>query len=141
MLDVENARRAIQTVENAIPLMRVGRPIVHRTPEGLHIDVPILYMDFAVDRMHFDPMTMKPSPKGYPVHFQGDVNIEDVMNAVEGVLRALKPLQACEFRKPERSWVVPVAWESFIVLHVKVSEDGRSIVPDYPLTEEIRRRL
>nr|CCE69870.1 TPA: hypothetical protein PAB0324.1n [Pyrococcus abyssi GE5] len=34
-----------------------------------------------------------------------------------------------------------MAWESFIIMHVKVSFEGERIVPDYPLTEEVRRNV
>nr|QEK14175.1 hypothetical protein FPV09_02535 [Thermococcus aciditolerans] len=43
------------------------------------------------------------------------------------------------FREPENCWVVPVAWKSFIILHVRVSADEKELIPDYGLTEEVRR--
>ncbi|MFA4646027.1 hypothetical protein P8X24_01935 [Pyrococcus kukulkanii] len=141
MLSVENSLKAIETVRNALKLFTPGPVIVHRTPEGIHVDVPVLYMDFAVDRVHFDPSTMRPSPKGNPVHSQVQVAEDEIRKRMEEILKEVWVVEACEYRKPERCWIVPVAWKSFIIMHVRVSADGEKIVPDYPLTEEIRRHI
>ena len=131
---VENAKKAIELVRDALPLFRAGRPILK--PDG--VDVPVLYLNFAVDRLHYNPGSRTPLPKGCP-RGERPESTEGVAESVDAVLRESRVVEACEFREPENCWVVPVAWESFIILHVRVSADGREIVPDYRLTEEIRR--
>jgi len=139
-LSMENAAKAVELVKEALKFFRAGTPIVHHGP-ALHVDVPVLYLDFAIDRVHYDPRTSTPSPKGNPVHVEdvGDVKPEDVMDVIDRVLGESRVVEACEFREPEDCWVVPVAWKSFIIMHVRVSLDGSELIPDYGLTEEVRR--
>ncbi len=141
-LDLNSVSKAIETVKKAAQFFTAGIPIVRRGPAGeIHVDVPVMYMDFAVDRIHYDPVSKMPSPKGRPVGVYGDINPEEVRREVEGILREIQVIEAAEFREPERAWVIPVVWNRLIVMHVKVSQDGGEIVPDYGLTEEVRRHV
>ncbi len=133
VLKPEDAEKAIALVRQALPLFRAGDPIVH--PD--HVDVPVLYLDFAIDRVHYDPRTGTPSPKGAPPH--AEPSPEGARESVEKALKEAVVLNGAEFREPEDCWVVPVAWKSFIILHVRVSADAKELIPDYHLTEEVRR--
>ncbi|NJE61172.1 hypothetical protein [Thermococcus sp. 21S7] len=138
-LTPELAERAVETVKNALPFFTAGTPIVHHTPHGIHVDVPVMYLSFAVDRVHYNPETKTPAPKGLPPESEAvEVNLEEVRERVQALLGELSVLSGAEFHA-EDFWVVPVAWKSFIILHVRVSADGKEIVPDYGLTEEVRR--
>ncbi len=140
-LDIGAASRAIETVKNALPYLTAGPPIIHIGPAGdVHIDVPLVYHDVALDRIHYDPIAKAPSPKGRSVHAWGiEVNKSEVLSIMEQVIRELTVVEAVEFREQEDCWVVPLAWRVFIVAHIKVSSDGMQLVPDYPLTAEMRR--
>ena len=139
-LTPELAERAIETVKNALPFFTAGTPIVHHAPHGIHVDVPVMYLSFAVDRVHYNPETKTPAPKGLPPESMvAEVNPEEVRERVQVLLGELSVLSGAEFRGPEDCWVVPVAWKSFIILHVRVSADGEELIPDYGLTEEVRR--
>ncbi len=136
----ENAERAIETVKSILPLLSIGPPIIRRGPAGeVHIDIPIIYQGYALDRMHFDPSTMELSPKGRPAVSLGSVDKESVERRVNDVLKELRVLDAAEYREPERCWAVPIAWGPYLVAHIKVSNDGKELIPDYGLTEEVRR--
>ncbi|QDA31368.1 hypothetical protein FH039_06810 [Thermococcus indicus] len=135
----ETAEKAIETVKNALPFFTAGTPIVHRAPHGTHVDVPVMYLSFAIDRLHYNPETGNPLPKGLPGAYSGEIDPAAVKEKAGEILKELRVLDAAEFREPENCWVVPVAWKSFIILHVRVSVDGRELVPDYGLTEEVRR--
>jgi len=130
----KDAKRAIELVKEALPFFRPGKPI--EKPDG--VDVPVFYLDFAIDRIHFDPEKGEPLPKGFPGHFE-DFECSAVEEKAQKILEELRVLDACEFREHEDCWVVPLAWKSFIILHVRVSRDGKELVPDYGLTEEVRR--
>ena len=132
-LKPEDAQRAIELVKEALPFFRAGEPIVH--PD--HVDVPVLYLDFAIDRVHYDPRTGNPSPKGAPPHTEPSP--EGARESVENALKEARVLDGAEFREPEDCWVVPVAWRGFIIFHVRVSRDGKELIPDYHLTKEVRR--
>ncbi|WP_297506532.1 hypothetical protein [Thermococcus sp.] len=132
-LKPEDAQKAIELVKEALPLFRAGKPIIH--PD--HVDVPVLYLDFAIDRVHYDPRTGNPSPKGAPPHTEPSP--EGARESVENALKEARVLDGAEFREPEDCWVVPVAWRGFIILHARVSRDGKELIPDYHLTEEVRR--
>ncbi len=140
VVSVEDARRAVKIVGEALKFFTPGAPIVHRGPM-IHVDVPVLYLDFAIDRIHYDVRVSQPSPKGNPAHSPDvrDINTEEIMRRTEEVLAESRVLRACEFREPEDCWIVPVAWKSFIIMHVRVSADGSELIPDYGLTEEVRR--
>ncbi|MEB2837193.1 MAG: hypothetical protein GSR80_001437 [Desulfurococcales archaeon] len=135
------ASRAVETARRALPYVVVGPPIIHRGPAGdVHVDLPLIYQGFALDRIHYDPVSRSPSPKGRPVHAMlRDVDPSSIAGEAEAILGELRVLDAAEYRGPEAAWAVPVAWRSFIVAHIKVSGDGGEIVPDYGLTEEVRR--
>lgn len=139
--DPESASRAIGTVKVAIPYVLIGPPIVRYGPGGeVHVDVPLMYHDLALDRVHYDPVSRAPSPKGRPVHVRGvRVDVGEVKAVMAAVLKEVRVVDAAEFREPEAAWVVPLAWRSLIIAHVKVSYDGRELIPDYGLTEEVRR--
>ncbi len=133
--------RAIETVREALKYMEIGIPIIHRGPRGeIHVDVPLMYHGYALDRIHYDPYTNSPSPKGKPVKVRGIRVKEDyVREVMEKVVKELEIIDAVEFREPENAWIVPLAWNHMIVAHIKVSYDGRELIPDYGLTEEVRR--
>ncbi|WP_297125309.1 hypothetical protein [Thermococcus sp.] len=140
-LDLKLVTKAIETVKVALPLFTAGLPIVKRGPGGeIHIDVPTMYMDFAIDRIHYDPYSKAPSPKGRPVKAWGvEINPQEVRQTIEVALKEAYVIEAAEFREPENAWVIPVAWNKLIIMYVKVSYDGRELIPDYGLTEEVRR--
>jgi len=133
VLKPEDAEKAVELVRQALPFFRAGEPIL--TPD--HVDVPVLYLDFAIDRVHYDPRTGNPSPKGAPPH--AEPRADDARERIDEVLKEAYVLEGAEFREPEDCWVVPVAWKSFIILHVRVSADGSELIPDYHLTQEVRR--
>ncbi|WP_297497201.1 hypothetical protein [Thermococcus sp.] len=129
----EDAENAIELVKQALPLFIAGKPL--ERPD--HVDVPVLYLGFAIDAVHYDPAIGGPAPKGAP-----PVEKASPEEALESISRALSEahvLEGAEFREPEDSWVVPVSWRGLIVLHVRVSADGKKLIPDYHLTEEVRR--
>ncbi|WP_456320831.1 hypothetical protein [Palaeococcus sp. (in: euryarchaeotes)] len=140
-LNPEFVERAVETVRAALPFFTAGVPIIRRGPAGeIHVDAPIMYMDFAIDRMHYDPYARAPSPKGRPVRAWGiEVDPREVRVIVNSALKEARVIEAAEFREPEDAWAIPVAWGKFIILHVKVSYDGKELIPDYGLTEEVRR--
>jgi len=133
ILKQEDAKKAIELVKQALPFFRAGEPIVY--PD--HVDVPVLYLDFAIDGIHYDPRTKSPRPKGAPYH--GEPSTGGARERVDEILGEARVIEGAEFREPEDCWIVPVAWKSFIILHVRVSADGSELIPDYHLTEEVRR--
>lgn len=138
-LTPEVAETAIETVKNALPFFTAGMPIIHHTPHGVNIDIPVMYLNVAIDRLHYDPKTESPLPKGLPGVECGEIDPVRVKDRAREILKGLRVLEAAEFRKPENCWVVPVAWRSFIVLHVRISADGKELIPDYRLMEEVMR--
>ncbi|WFO74675.1 hypothetical protein J4526_06225 [Desulfurococcaceae archaeon MEX13E-LK6-19] len=135
------AVRAIETVKNLLTYLVIGPPLIKRGPKGeIHVDVPLMYQGFALDRIHYDPLSGTPSPKGRPVRALGvSVSPEQVKKNMDKIISELRVVEAVEFREPENAWVVPIAWKYLIIAHIKVSYDGSEIIPDYGLTEEVRR--
>ncbi len=146
MEDSENlvllSSKAIETVSYLLRFLTVGTPLIRRGPRGeLHVDIPLLYNGFALDRVHFNPKTLTPSPKGKPTQPYVQIDEKSLKEAAEKALQELRVLDATEYREPERAWIVPLAWKNFIVAHIKVSHDGTQILPDRALTEEVRKNV
>ncbi len=138
----EKAIIAIETVRKILSLMEAGPFLTHRGPRGeIHYDIPLMYQGFALDRLHYDPWEKRLLPKGMP-HVQAkEETPETSYDEVAKLVRELRVLDAVEFREPEQAWLVPIAWRSFIVAHIKVDVEGKEVVPDYHLTEEAMQRV
>ncbi len=142
-IDLNLAQKAIELVKRALPYVTAGPPLISYGPRGeVHVDIPLMYQGFALDRMHYDPLSKTLSPKGRPVEAIGiRVDSNEVFSLANSIIKELKVVEAVEYRKPEAVWIVPVAWRSLIVAHIKVTHSSDSLVPDYGLTEEVRRHV
>lgn len=141
-IDFEALNRAISTAKNALQLFTVGVPLIKRGPKGdVHVDVPVMYMNFAIDKIHYDPQSEIPSPKGRPVEAHAEVDPQKIRERIDNILKEAYIIEAAEFRDPEDAWVIPVAWNKIIIVHVKVSENGKELVPDYVLTDEVKKYI
>ena len=142
-IDFECASRAIETVKAALSYIIIGPPLIRYGPAGeVHVDVPLMYQGLALDRVHYDPSLRTPSPKGRPARAWGvRVDVGEVKAVMESVLKEVRVIDAAEYREPEAAWVVPLAWKNIIIAHIKVSHDGSELIPDYGLTEEVRRHV
>ncbi len=140
---LSRAGKAVSIAKAALPYITVGPPLIEKVPGGLlKIDVPLLYNGFAIDRVHFNPVTMTPSPKGLPLRVYSEPPTPSaVTRAMEAVISELRVLEAAEYREPETAWAIPLAWKTLLIAHLKIRDTTWEIVPDYPLTEELRRRL
>ncbi len=139
---LEKAERAIQTVKNALPYFNIG-PLLRRPhpPEGAVSEVPLLYNGVALDRLVFDPERRVFLPKGsHPVPLSSRVEQDKILEYISGMMGELRVVEAVECRMPEKAYAVPLAWRHYIVAHVKVSENGEELIPDYPLTMEVSGR-
>lgn len=139
-INLECASRAIETVKAAL-LHNHRPPLIMYGPAGeVHVDVPLMYHGLALDRVHYDPGLRAPSPKGRPARAWGvRVDAGEVKAVMESVLKEVRVIDAVEYREPEAAWAVPLAWRNIIIAHIKVSHDGSELIPDYGLTEEVRR--
>ncbi len=135
----EEAERAIEAVREILPLLTAGPALIRGGPDGWHVDIPLMYQGYALDRIHLDTDTMEPSPKGRPPRSSREADPSVIRGRAEEIVGELRVLDAAEYREPERCWAVPLAWGPYLVAHVRVSSDGKEIVPDYGLTEEVRR--
>ena len=142
-LDIENASKAIEAVKQALRFMEPGPPIIHYGPRGeVHVDIPLMYHGYALDRIHYDPVNNRFNPKGAPGRFFNiRVDEKNVREKTRQLFKELRVIDAVEYREPENVWIVLLAWRNLIVAHVKVSSSGQEIIPDYHLTEEVRRHV
>ncbi len=137
------AMKAIEAVKNILNLLFIGPPIIHRDPAGeTHIDLPLMYNGVALDRIHYDPLTNTFSPKGRPVHVRvSKINEEYIKENADKMLKEVRVINAAEYREPENCWVIPLAWKTYIIAHVKIDVEGEELIPDYGLTAEIGGRI
>lgn len=142
-IDEQKAKKAIRTVVEILRFLSFYHPIIKRHPrDELTVLLPLMYNGYALDRIYFDPDKKRFLPKGKAhIPFYADLNLKDVKETAESLLREIRVIDAVEIRLPEKAWAVPIAWRSYIVAHIKVDEEGSNVIPDYPLTEEIRRHV
>ncbi len=142
IFNYEAVKQAIDTVKKALPFLVPGPPLIHRDPGGkVHVDIPLMYNGFAIDRIHYDPVAGHPSPKGRPVSVViSKLDNRSIIDRMAQVLNKTSVIEAGEYRDPEKAWIIPLAWNNLIIAHVKVSSDGKHIIPDEALTLEISRR-
>ena len=142
----EEAAIAVSAAKAAAERLRAAPPIIRRTPRGYAVDVPLLYNGVAVDRMHLDPQSLEPLPKGMPEPPSPAPSPPEPLaaqSAAEKAARELRALDAAEYRGPEAAWAVPLAWRSLVVAHIRIRVAGGQgeVVPDEPLTLEVQRLL
>ena len=142
-INYDNASIAIETVKNILAYIVVGSPLIRGGPGGeTHVDVPLMYQNFALDRIHYDPYIKMPSPKGRPVRAVGvSVDEGEVREILQSILRDIQVVDAVEYREPEDAWIIPIAWNHLIIAQIKVSYDGKEIIPDYGLTEKVKKHV
>lgn len=141
--DAKSIDRAIEAARETLKHIILGPPLIKRGPRGeIHIDIPILYNGYALDRIHFNPYASSLSPKGRSVHaYDIEVDEKKIRAILEKVKDELEVIEAVEYREPEDAWAVPIKWNRYIVAHLKISRERGEIIPDYPLTEEVRRHV
>jgi len=104
-LNPELITKTIETVKIALPLFVAEVPIFKKGIKGeFHIDIPIMYMNFGIDRVHYDPYSKMPSPKGRPIAVHDvDVDHAEIRNVIERVLKESYVIEAVEFRGHEKA--------------------------------------
>ncbi|MCD6156853.1 MAG: hypothetical protein J7J27_00620 [Euryarchaeota archaeon] len=141
--DESLAKRAIETAKRALQFVELGPPIIRRGPRGeASVEIPLMYDGYALDRIHYDPRSGQVIPKGAPPHVFGvEVDSKEISKRASNIISQLRVIEAVEYRGPEQAWAVPIAYGVFLIAHIKVSKDGSEIIPDYKLTEEVRRNV
>ncbi len=134
------AAMALRSAEAARPFFSPGKVWMRKAPGGeIEIKGGIVYMGRVVAVVGFDPATGDVLAVGmHPRAFSSSVSLEAVSQKLKGVVSGLSVLNGAEYRDPESAWAVPLAYEGKIVAYIKVSADGKRIVPDYPAEEEMR---
>ena len=141
--DTSLAKRAIETAREVLNFIEFSPPILRKTPHGeVSIEIPLMYNGYAIDRVHYDPQRRVFIPKGAPHHIRAqNVNLRSVIEESSRLLEELSIVEAVEYRGPEEAWVVPISWNVFIIAHIKITHDGKEIIPDYKLTEEVKKNV
>ena len=137
---LRNASTAVQTAHSLKALLKPGKVWISKTPRGeVVIKAALMYEGVPVGSLEFDPITGEILPKGYhPSTFNQKIPLEKVKHKVQEIIPKLSVLNGAEFRMPESCWVVPLAIDGKIVSHVKIFYDGKHVVPDYPLENELK---
>ncbi len=121
---------ALATARAVVPCLSVGDVWMTRGPLGeVDVQVPLEYEQTIVAILHINPTNGQPLPLGYPpLESSEPLGIEALQARVAGFLPELQVLGGAEYRAPERAWLVPVAWRGVLVAHLRVSEDGTTVM-------------
>ncbi|WP_457569570.1 hypothetical protein [Desulfurobacterium sp.] len=135
---VATAEKAVETVKEAKPFFTAGKIWQTINPKGgIELKGAVVYEGRIVAVLKFDPVTGTVLPEGFTTPARNiSVPPELLRKEHERVIREIVVLDGAEYREPERCWVVPLSFKGKIVGRVKISDDGRFIIPDYPAEHE-----
>ncbi len=135
-----NAAQAVETAKEAKKYFSPGKIWTQQAPRGeVIIKAAIIYQGVAVGALEFNPLDGTVLPRGYhPRVFNSHVSLETIRQKLPTVVSGLTVLNGAEYREPEACWVIPIAYNSKIVAHIKISYDGTHIIPDYPTSQEMQ---
>ncbi len=138
---LDNAIRAVDAARRARSLFVPGKVWSIRAPGGeVILKAAIMYQGMAVGVLEFSPLDGRLLPRGYKprVYNLASMPIEQIRQQLPVIFSRLKALEGAEFREPEASWIIPLAFDGMIVAHIKVYYDGAHIVPDFPANQEMQ---
>jgi len=135
-----NASIAISTARNAKAYFAVGKVWSVTAPRGeIELKAAVLYNGTAIAVLHFNPSNGSLLPRGiHPRVFGMTQAIHEVQRNLPEILGKLEVLPGAEYREPESSWIIPLAYNGMIVAHIKIHADGSNIVPDYRANQEMQ---
>jgi hypothetical protein len=137
---LKNLPRAAATAQQMSGRLVAGKVWTMQNPAGeTEVKGALLYQDSVVAVLRFNPLDNTVLPAGLNAHVRLErVDLQAIKARFAAVMKELKILDAAEFREPEGAWVFPIATGFSIVAHLRVSQDGVHIVPDYPASQELR---
>ncbi len=135
-----NAVTAVATARKAKAYLTPGNVWIMTAPRGeVEVKAAIIYDGTAVAVLRFNPQDGALLPLGiHPRVFGVTPPLETIKRTLPSIVGGLEVLNGAEYREPENAWIVPLAYKSMIVAHLKIYADGIHIVPDYPANQEMR---
>ncbi len=135
-----NAVTAVATARKAKAYLTPGNVWIMTGRRGeVEVKAAIIYDGTAVAVLHFNPQDGALLPLGiHPGVFGVTPPLETIKRTLPSIVGGLEVLNGAEYREPENAWIVPLAYKSMIVAHLKIHADGIHIVPDYPANQEMR---
>ena len=137
---LNNAVLAVNTAKKVKAYLTAGKIWTKIGRRGeTEIKAAILYEGVVVAVLHFNPIDGSVLPLGlHPIANRMVISIENIREKLPAIIHALEVLNGAEYREPESVWVIPLAYKSMIVAHLKIYIDGIHIVPDYPANQEMQ---
>ena len=134
------ALKAVTTARDAKKYLAPGKVWIDRGPAGeMTVKAAIVYQGVAVGALEFDPVSGAVLPRGYHSRvFSVAMPTDTIKQRLPNIVANLRILGAAEYRDPEHSWVIPLAYNAEVVAHIKVYQGGIHIVPNYPVTQEMQ---
>jgi len=131
---------AVAAVKKAKMYFSAGKVWSITAPRGeVELKATVLYDETVVAILHFNQTDGSLLPLGVrPAVYGTTSSIDEIKRNLPEIVRKLVVLQGAEYREPESSWIVPLAYHDMIVAHIKVYAGGIHIVPDYPANREMR---
>lgn len=135
----ENAIRAAGTARAALPAIAPGKVWNHKAPRGEHeIKGALNLNQEPVIMLRFSPADGSLLPKGlHGLNKSTPETVALVEQRLREIALELVVLDGAEFREPELCWSLPIAHQGRIVADIKVSADGKTIVPNRKAAEEL----
>ena len=113
---------------------------VSPSPAGkIELKAALVYGERCVAVLTLYPETGRPLPLGWrPLRGLPVAQWRAVKGILPSVVRRLKVLDGAEYLERENGWAVPIAYRGEVVARLRVTRDGKQVIPDYPAEQEMR---
>ncbi len=138
-----SAAKAVASARNVKRFLKPGSVWIYQGPAGDRgVRAALIYQGRCLATLEFDPVTGDLFPEGNHIPRPGGLVSQDTLELIKRklpvVVRELRCLAGAEYREPEAVWAVPLAFRGIIVARIKISRDGRRVIPDVPAEREMR---
>ncbi len=139
---LKNIPTAIDTAQQVLKYLSISKIWINTAPMGeKEVKGALIYNNFAIGPVNFSALTGEILPKGFHQRvFKVTVDVDKIASNFQNILKNLTIASGVEYREPEACFVIPIIYNGKIISEIKVFNDGRHVIPDYPLTEELRLR-
>ena len=140
-IDMDNINRMIEAAKSIKSHLKPGKIWEKRIPPAgeLVIVGALLFDDTAISSVEFNPADGYILPRGYHPHvFSLSISYEEINGYFDKIVSELEVGRGAEYREPESSWEFPLIYRGIVVAHIKLYYDGKYVLPDYVINQEMQ---
>lgn len=138
-LNLNAIPKILETARIVITHIQSGKIWTTRMPAGeIEIKGGIVYQNRVIGVIAFNPIDGNILPCGYkPKVFTPNIEVGQIKNKLNEIIKELKVVEAVEYREPENAWIIPITYRGIRVSELKITGNGEYIIPDYVADQEM----